>query len=65
MSVWLRPRKATAQQNCEAWWYEGRGRIDVLIRVKDSGPTYTCSISKRALASYLQRASQAEGETNG
>jgi len=54
--TWGTPRKAKAQQNCEAWFYYDHRGIQVYVRTVPNGPTVVCEISKRQLKSYLARA---------
>lgn len=49
------PAPARTQQNCEAWWYGGRGEISIFIKTVPNGPTVTCSISTRSLRAMLKR----------
>lgn len=52
----LAPRKARAQQNCEAWFYvDNPTSVQIFVR-PDNGPTYFVEITRRQLAGWFNRA---------
>ena len=44
-----------------AWWYENESSIGVYI-YQVNGPTFSCSISMRALKGFIHRANRAKQE---
>lgn len=58
--VKLSPQKAKPQKPAsDAWWYENRNSIDVLI--DDRGVVASCRINRKALADWLRRTEAKNG----
>ena len=55
-----KPMPLTAQKNCKAWAYGHSGGVDVYIQTLETGPTVTCTLTKRQVAAYLRRIAAAE-----
>jgi hypothetical protein len=55
----LRSRVAESHENdAQSWWYEGQSGVDIYVRQKihdGSYVTLSCTISRRALESYLSK----------
>lgn len=48
-----KPKKAKTNAGRIAWWYAGRGGIDIFIDLGPQQPTVYCKITKRQLRKYL------------
>lgn len=48
------PQTAKIRQGKEAWWYENKNSIDVVIQGKDSA-IVMCRIPRRKLADWIKR----------
>ena len=59
MSLSPKPRKArvASPKAADAWWYDERGGIHVLIECRD-GPVIGCVIQRAKLAAYLKRSAK-------
>lgn len=51
----IRRTRSSNDAKTEAWWYENRGSIDVIIRDADRKQSMTARIPRAQLARWLER----------
>ncbi len=54
MKISNKPKPAEVQGAKEAWWYENRGSIDVIVHVEGRG-VIMVNIKRKQLADYIAR----------
>jgi len=58
-----KPMKLGAQQNCEAWAYGNSGGVDIFVQLSETGPTVTCTLTKRQIVAYLRKLAAIQKES--